>query len=204
MSEAQVNGEAPSSAFLQVRLLPSPCPLLPKNPPSSHRPPTLTNTLNQHLTSYPVISDSITTFKTNPYGAKSLSLTSASLAHLQPLLPYLARPYSLVSPYVQKADSLGDSTLSSLDARFPVVKKPTSDLYNSGREIVFFPLKKGSEGRDYVLGVFSAEKKNFEQDGVVGYGRALVGTGVVLSGEAYRLLSEYLIPGTKKAEKSEK
>jgi hypothetical protein len=166
--------------------------------------PQLTLLLLQHLTSYPVISDSITSFKTNPYGAKSLSLTSASLAHLQPILPYLARPYSLVSPYIQKADSLGDSTLSSIDARFPLVKKPTGELYSSGRDIVLFPLRKGSEGRDYVLGVFSAEKKTFEQEGVVGYGRAIVGTGVVVGGEAYRLVTEYLIPGSKKGEKSEK
>merc|ERR1712093_874997 len=46
----QVNGEAPSSAFLS------------------------------HLISYPVISDSISTFKSNPYGAKSLSITT-SLSH---------------------------------------------------------------------------------------------------------------------------
>merc|ERR1712000_350722 len=65
------NGEAPSSAFLS------------------------------HLISYPVISDSISTFKSNPYGAKSLSITT-SLSHqlADPLLPYLTKPYQYVSPYI--------------------------------------------------------------------------------------------------------
>merc|ERR1712093_552437 len=61
----QVNGEAPSSAFL----------------------------------SHP-----ISTFKSNPYGAKSLSITT-SLSHklADPLLPYLTKPYQYVSPYITKA-----------------------------------------------------------------------------------------------------
>ena len=102
-----------------------------------------------------------------------------------------------MSPYVQRADSLGESTLSSLDARFPVVRKPTGELYNDGREFVLFPLRKGSEGREYVLGVFGAEKKRNEQDGVVGYGRAIVGTGVTVGSEAYRWASGYLLAGSK-------
>merc|ERR1711977_800801 len=88
----QVNGEAPSSAFLS------------------------------HLISYPVISDSISTFESNPYGAKSVSL--------------------------------GDSALSPTDPKFPVVKKPTGELIDNGKAIVFFPLKKGTEGKEYVVGVF--------------------------------------------------
>lgn len=166
---AQVNGEAPSSAFLN------------------------------HLTSYPVVSDSISAFKTNPYGAKSLDLTTASLHRLEPLLPYLARPYQYVSPYVQKADSLGDATLSSIDARFPAVKKPAGELYNDGREIVLFPLRKGNEGKEYVLGVFGVEKKKAGQDGLVSYGKALIGTGLVVSGDAYKWVSEYLAGAKKEA-----
>jgi len=167
-AQAQVNGEAPSSAFLN------------------------------HLTSYPVVSDSISAFKTNPYGAKSLDLTTASLHRLQPLLPYLARPYQFVSPYVQKADSLGDATLSSIDARFPAVKKPAGEWYSEGREIVLFPLRKGNEGKEYVLSVFGVEKKKVGQDGLVSYGKALIGTGLVVSGDAYKWVSEYLA-GAKKA-----
>merc|ERR1711939_680096 len=60
-----------------------------------------------------------------PYGAKSLSIPP-SLSHklADPLLPSLTKPYQYVSPYITKADSLGDSTLSTIDSKFPVVKKP--------------------------------------------------------------------------------
>ncbi|KUJ15151.1 uncharacterized protein LY89DRAFT_104605 [Mollisia scopiformis] len=93
----QVNGEAPSSAFLH------------------------------HLT----------------------SLTHTSYSKISaPLAPYLHTPYSYLSPYLSKADSLGDSTLSSLDSKFPLVKKPTGELYDEGKAIVFYPLKKGNEGKE--------------------------------------------------------
>merc|ERR1712225_89597 len=160
----QVNGEAPSSAFLS------------------------------HLISYPVISDSISTFKSNPYGAKSLSITT-SLSHklADPLLPYLTKPYQYVSPYITKADSLGDSTLSTIDSKFPVVKKPTGELIDNGKAIVFFPLKKGTEGKEYVVGVYGSECKKVGGEGIA--------TGLVVGGDAYGWLSGFL--AGKKAEAKE-
>merc|ERR1711939_396381 len=156
----QVNGEAPSSAFLS------------------------------HLISYPVISDSISTFKSNPYGAKSLSITT-SLSHklADPLLPYLTKPYQYVSPYITKADSFGDSTLSTIDSKFPVVKKPTGELIDNGKAIVFFPLKNGSEC------------KKVGGEGIVTWGKAAIATGLVVGGDAYGWLSGFL--AGKKAEAKE-
>jgi len=168
----QVNGETPSSAFLS------------------------------HLISYPFISDGITTFKSNPYGAKSLSLTT-SISHkfADPLLPYLSKPYQYVSPYITKADSLGDSTLSTIDSKFPVVKKPTGELIDNGKAIVFFPLKKGSEGKEYVYGVYGSEVKKVGGDGIVTWGKAAIATGLVVGGDAYGWLSGFL--AGKKAEAKE-
>jgi len=169
----QVNGESgPSSAFLS------------------------------HLISYPVISDSISTFKSNPYGAKSLDLTSAGYAKLgKPLLPYLSKPYEYVSPYVKKADSIGDSTLSTIDSKFPVVKKPTGELYNDGKSIVFFPLKKGSEGKEYIFSTYNKEVKNVGGEGIFTYGKAAIGTTLRVGGDAYQWLSGFL--AGKKAEAKE-
>jgi len=159
----QVNGEAPSSAFFH------------------------------HLFSYPVISDSITTFKSNPYGAKATELTTTSYEKIsKPLLPYLSKPYQYVSPYVSKADSLGDSTLSSLDSKFPVVKKPTGELYDDGKAIVFYPLKVGNDGKEYVFGVFGSEKKKVGGEGLVTLGKAAVATGLVVSSDAFGWLSGFL------------
>jgi len=168
----QVNGATPSSAFLS------------------------------HLTSFPVISDSISTFKSNPYGAKSLDLTSAGYEKLgKPLIPYFSKPYEYVSPYVKKADSIGDSTLSTLESKFPVVKKPTGELYSDGKSIVFFPLKKGSEGKDYVFSTYNNEVKNIGGDGLLTYGKAAIGTSLRIGGDTYKWLASFL--GTKKAEAKE-
>jgi len=165
----QVNGESPSSAFLS------------------------------HLNSYPVISDSIKTFKSNPYGAKSLSLTSSGYEKLgKPLLPYLSTPYSFISPYVSAADSLGDSTLSTLDQKFPVVKKPTGELYDDAHSVVFFPLKKTSEGKEYVWKTYNTEVKKVGGEGLVTYGKAVVSTGLIISSDTLSWLGAFL--SKKKAE----
>lgn len=74
-----------------------------------------------------------------------------------------------------------------------MVKKPTGELYDEGKSIVFFPLRKGAEGKEYVTGVFGAEKKKAGQEGIVGYGWALVSTGLVVGGEAYRWVSERVV-----------
>jgi len=165
----QVNGESPSSAFLS------------------------------HLTSYPVISDSIKTFKSTPYGAKSLSLTSSGYEKIgKPLLPYLSTPYSFISPYVSAADSLGDSTLSTIDQKFPVVKKPTGELYDDAHSVVFFPLKKTSEGKEYVWKTYNTEVKKVGGEGLVTYGKAAVSTGLIISSNTLSWLGAFL--SKKKAE----
>jgi hypothetical protein len=152
-----------------------------------------TNKPWQHLFSYPVIHDGISTFKANPYGAKSLDLTNAGYEKLgKPLLPYFAKPYEYVSPYVKKADSIGDSTLSTLDSKFPVVKKPIGELYDEGKAIVFFPLKKTNEGKDYVLGVWGGEKKKVGGEGLVTYGKAALATSLIVSADAYNYVVSFL------------
>jgi len=168
----QVNGDTPSSAFLS------------------------------HLFSYPLISDSISTFKSNPYGAKSLDLTSAGYEKLgKPLLPYFSKPYQYVSPYVKKADSIGDSTLDTIDSKFPYVKKPTGELYDSGKSFVFFPLKLGSDGKEYVFQTYNGEVKKVGGEGLVTYGKAAVATGLIVGSDAYTYVVSFL--SAKKAEAKE-
>lgn len=168
----QVNGDTPSSAFLS------------------------------HLYSYPVISDSITTFKSNPYGAKSLSLTTTGYEKLgKPLIPYLSRPYEYVSPYVKKADSIGDNTLSTIDSKFPAVKKPTGELYDEGKSIVFFPLKISTEGKDYVFSTYNTEVKKAGDNGVMAYGKAALSTSLLVGSDLVDWLGSYF--GQKKQEAKE-
>lgn len=168
MSTPQVNGNTPRSSFLK------------------------------HLTDYPVVHDSVETFKSNPYGAKSIQLgDSAYQTFAAPVLPYLYKPYQYVEPYVKKADDFGNKALAKVDERFPVVRKPTNEIYTNAKDIVLFPLHKGFEGKDHVLNVYSSEYKKANGDNGTGFGliptgKAAVATALVITGETVRLIGDFL------------
>ena len=107
-------------------------------------------------------------------------------------MPYLSKPYEYVSPYVKKVDSIGDSTLSTIDSKFPVVKKPTGELYDNGKAFVFYPLKVGNEGKDYVFKTYSTEYKKAGGEGIVSYGKAAISTGLIVSSDTLSWLSGFL------------
>jgi hypothetical protein len=148
----------------------------------------------QHLLDYPVISDGIHTFKSHELGQRSIAITDSAYKTLATnVFPYISKPYQYVSPYVSRADELGNKTLSRLDERFPAVKKPTGELYAETKSLVCFPLNKATEGRDHVYNVYSSEvKKNGESSGLVGYGKAAVLTALVVSNETLGWLSKFL------------
>lgn len=130
-------------------------------------------------------------------GQKSLSLADQGYqTFAKPFLPYFSKPYQYVHPYVAKVDSIGDSTLSKVDAKFPAVKKPTGELYDNATGIAFFPLRKGLEGKDYVLKTYNSECKKAGGEGLVTMGKAAVATTIIVSTEALNWLSSYL--GVKK------
>lgn len=147
----------------------------------------------QHLLDYPVVSDGIHTIKTNELGQRSIKLgDSAYQTIAAPVLPWLTKPYAYVSPYVTRADSFGDKTLDRLDERFPLVKKPTGELYADTKDLILLPYNKAWEGRDHVLDVYSTEIKKNEQTGVFGYGRAAVVTALVVSNETLNWIGSWL------------
>ncbi|KAI1139935.1 hypothetical protein F5Y05DRAFT_336436 [Hypoxylon sp. FL0543] len=156
-----------------------------------------------HITGYPVISDSIAYFKQNPYGQKSIELgDSAYNAFAKPVIPYIAKPYQYISPYVKKADLIGDNTLSKIDERLPVLKKPTHELWTDGKNLVFFPLRKGFETKDHVFDVYGSEYKKVGGDGLVTSSKALVSTGLVVTSEALAWIGDLLRAGKVRAKET--
>lgn len=118
------------------------------------------------------------------------------------MLPYFSKPYGYVSPYVQRADSLGDATLGKIDERFPVVKKPTGELYNGTKGLILLPYTKGLEGKDHVFDVYSSELKKMEPQGIVAQGKAAVTTVLVVSNETLSWLSSFLSAKKKEADQT--
>lgn len=150
-----------------------------------------------HLTSYPVIKDSIHGFKSNPIGQMSVDLVDQSYSTFgKPLLPYLSRPYQYVSPYVRKADNIADHGLSRVEETFPVVKTPTEDLKNGVKATVFFPVRVAFEGKDYVFKTWDDQYKSTGGNGITRPVRAMISTGLVVTSDSLSWLSEFI--GAKK------
>ncbi|KAI9672907.1 MAG: hypothetical protein M1829_004457 [Trizodia sp. TS-e1964] len=146
-----------------------------------------------HLTSYPVISDSISGFKANPIGQRSLSIADHGYSTLaKPVLPYLKGPYSYVSPYVNKADSLANGGLSKVDDRFPIVKEPTEKITGTLLSYAIFPLKVANDGKEHVLQIFGKEYQNLGQAGVIPAAKAAVNTGVIITAASAEWFFDFL------------
>ncbi len=189
MGEPSVNGDMPSSQFLSVRhnLL-----IL-----SVQLSPTLldlvTDLFLQHLHSYPVVHDSVSTIKNNPYGAKGIDLTNATYAKfVRPTLPYFKGPYSYVAPYVSKADELGDKSLSKIEEKVPIVKSETKEIQQTAKDVALWPLNTLGRGKDYVMTTYSDEYKKCGGDGLVAGSKAAITSSLVMSADILSWVSSLL------------
>ena len=111
-----------------------------------------------HLTSLPAVSEGIETYKSNPYGKKSLEIVDGLYARVgKPVEPYL--PLNYAKPYIQKADELADSGLSHVENHFPIVTKDTATIIDTTKSYAFWPY-------NYVTGTYSG--KSFHESGCNG------------------------------------
>ncbi|OCK78165.1 putative pathogenesis associated protein Cap20 [Lepidopterella palustris CBS 459.81] len=156
-----------------------------------------------HITSYPVVSDSITFYKSQPLGQKSISLASTAYSKFAfPLLPYLQGPYSYFAPYVERADSIADSSLTKVDSTFPIVKEDTSKIKGTVLDYAFFPLKLADQGKQYLFGTFHDEySKTGGSDGIVKLAKATISTELKFGHDALNLLLGYWTKGKEAAQK---
>lgn len=153
-----------------------------------------------HLTSYPVVSDSISTFKSTAAGQKSLSLADNTYKSLAPhILPYAQGPYNYVAPYVAKADSVAADGLTRVDQTFPIVKEDTQNIKDSVLSLAFLPLRLVGATKDYVFKMYGNEYKKCGGDGYVAAGKAVITTGLVVTSDGLGWLSGFLQAKTEEA-----
>ncbi|KAF1945844.1 hypothetical protein EJ02DRAFT_451264 [Clathrospora elynae] len=145
-----------------------------------------------HLHSYPLVHDGVETFKSHPYGSQALNLATNTYNNLvAPLHPYLATPYSYLSPYLARADQLGDSGLSKLETHLPIVKEDTQKV----KEYAFAPYT-------YVTGTFQDEyNKTHYNNGVVKAGVAVVSFELKVVSDACAVFLGYLSKGKEQTKK---
>ncbi len=188
MGDSTVNGDMPHSSTLSVGCVNS------EHEQNSH--------LFQHIASYPVVSDSLKAIQEHPYGAKAIDLTNHTYANfVKPAFPYLQTPVSYASPYIAKADEIGDHLLSKVDEKVPIVKKETADIKGTVWSYVHWPVEQADEAQKYVFGTWTSEYKKCGGDGVVAGGKAMVTSGLVITSDVLTWLSNYL--SAKKAEMKE-
>jgi len=170
MGDATVNGDMPSSSFLS------------------------------HFTSYPVVSDTISTFSSNPYGKKSIDITNATYAKfVKPTLPYFQTPASYAAPYVAKVDQLGDSLLTKVDENIPIVKSETAEIKDTVLDFAGLPKKKAGETKDWIFSTYGDEYKKCGGDGYLAGGKAMITTPLVLGSNVLTWVSSFLSKKTAEA-----
>lgn len=132
------------------------------------------------------------TFKSHPYGSRALNLASNTYQSIvAPFHPYLRTPYSYISPYLARADQLGDSGLSTLETHLPIVKEDTSKL----KEYAFSPVT-------YVQGTWQDEyNKTHYNNGVVKMGVATVSFELRMLSDACDVVLSYLNKGKEQTKK---
>jgi len=164
MSEAFTNGDKPHSLFIS------------------------------HLTSYPLVSDSLSLYASNPYGAKSVNLfNEAYKKFFVPVEPYLKTPYSIIAPYVEKADSLGDKGLSKVDSTFPIVKEDTSSLKEKVISLPFVPYTTAVSAKDYVFKTYSDESSKVGGSGVVPFAKSVISTELKIGSDVFNYVASFVI-----------
>lgn len=100
----------------------------------------------RHLLTYPAVQDGVRNFSATQIGKMSIRLSSAAYQMVAgPVLSLLEKPYQYVSPYVTRADELGDQTLCKVEEKFPVVKKPSPELLDETKGVIFAPINHVSE-----------------------------------------------------------
>lgn len=156
----------------------------------------------QHITSYPVVSDSISTFKNNTLGRKSIDLSANGYTKfVKPVTSYLSGPYSLVAPIVAKADSLGDAGLSKFDKKVPIVKDQTKTIGNTLFSYARFPFAKAGEGKDYLFDKYGEEYQKCGGSGYIAGTKAVISTGLMVGSDALEYAASWF--GAKKEQTKE-
>lgn len=180
---SKVNGTSPSSQTLDVR-----------STLRTYTSPRSADKVSQHITSYPAVKESIDMYQQNPYGARSISLFQQLYNSLAgPLGPYLQTPYSILAPYLQKADALGNNALHNADERFPAIKNADmQQVKTSAFDVAKMPFQFAGIGRDYLFDTYKGEnKKCGGGNDVVTVGKSIICTELRIVSDAMVKVGDY-------------
>ncbi|KAK3983792.1 hypothetical protein QBC44DRAFT_43605 [Cladorrhinum sp. PSN332] len=157
----------------------------------------------RHLLAFPTVQDGVRTYKNTTLGQKSLELGGAAYqGFANNIFPFFRKPYEYISPYVERVDAIGDQTLSRIEEKFPIVKKPASEIVEDTKKVVLFPLRISQSGREYVFAVYHAEAGKLEGNPVVVHSKAAIVTAITLTTESLIAAKDYMTCAKEQAKKA--
>ena len=118
--------------------------------------------------------------------------------------PYAATPYAYLQPYLSAADGLGNSTLVTLDNNFPLITKDTATVRDTVADYVLVPVRLpltfAHRGREYLAQTYGREYRSCGGEGVVSMGKAMLGTGLVVVGDAVSWAHTWIVRAEREVE----
>jgi hypothetical protein len=136
------------------------------------------STTLRHLLTLPAVQDGVRAFSANPLGKMSIQLGSSAYNLVAaPMLSLFNKPLSYVTPYVQRVDEYGDQALSKVEEKYPVVKKPSPELFKEAKEAVYKPVR-------HVTEIYNGAYQRNGGGYAVARGKAAATTVVVVSAES--------------------
>lgn len=153
-----------------------------------------------HISSYPIVTDLIKTYNSNPYGQKSVNLANNAYdSFAKPVLPYFQGPFSWFAPYLSKADEFGETGLSKVDSTFPIIKEDTEKVKSTVLDYAFFPLRVAASGKDYVFTTYNDEYKKVGGQGYFTSAKAMISTELKVASDILHYGAEWLGPKKEQA-----
>ncbi|KAL8684667.1 MAG: hypothetical protein Q9218_008197 [Villophora microphyllina] len=177
-----VKGDVPSSKFFDV--------------PSSK--------FFDRLESFPAVSSGIEAVKNNPITAAPLEITKrTSSLFAAPVFPLASLSYfvlePLIRPMVKKVDSLAHDYLAKVEGTWPLITEEPRKIKNEVKNLVFLPVNKIKERRDYVLDTYSQERSHHGKTGLMAKGRAVICTQLIIVSDGLLWVKSILSGGQQTA-----
>ncbi|KAK3297892.1 uncharacterized protein B0H64DRAFT_393340 [Chaetomium fimeti] len=135
------------------------------------------STTLRHLLTLPAVQDGVRAFSANPIGKMSIRLTNSVYELVgAPMLSLFNKPLAYVIPYAQRADEFGVETLYKVEEKYPLVKKPSSELLSDAKEAASQPAR-------HVAEVYNGAYKKAGTNHTIASAKAAVETAAIVTFE---------------------
>ncbi|KAI4275830.1 MAG: hypothetical protein L6R38_005795 [Xanthoria sp. 2 TBL-2021] len=152
------------------------------------------------LSSFPAVSTGIEAVKSNPVTAAPLAVAKrTSLLFAAPVFPLASLSYfmlePLIEPVMKRLDTAAHDSLSRIESTWPLIKEQPEHIKAEVEYLVFLPLTKSKERKDYVSSTYSNEYSHCGKGGIMTVGRALICTQLIVLSDGLLWIKSMLSGG---------